>query len=152
VLAGVERDAGRLGTALDLAVAAATLARETGDRPIIANVLTVLAGVHDAGGDRRTAAALYEEALESARATGTRHAELAALVGLSLTTGDPAHAERALATAGDYRVLRAHAHAALATLTGDADHVRAALAIYQASGHHAGIARIEALVARGDRP
>ena len=149
VLAGVEREAGRLDTALDLAVAAVALARETGDRPIVANVLTVLAAVHDAGGDRGRAAALYAEALEFARETGTRHAELAALVGLSLTTGDPGHAERALATAGDYHVLRAHAHAALATLTGDTDHGRAALAIYQASGYHAGTTRMTALLAPG---
>ena len=150
VLAAVERDAGRLEVALDLAGAAVDLARSTGDRPITANALTVLASVHDGLGETATAAILYGEALESARATGTRHAELAALVGLALTTRAGDHAEEAIARAGDFRVLRAHAHAALATLAPDVEaarrHAREAFDIYRSSGYRLGIDRMAALL------
>jgi tetratricopeptide (TPR) repeat protein len=97
VLATVERDADHLDEALRLAQAAVDLTLEVGEQQIAANARNVLASVHQRLGDVAQATAGYEEALRSARATETRHAELGALLGLavaSVAAGDPRRAGR----------------------------------------------------------
>jgi tetratricopeptide (TPR) repeat protein len=157
VLAGIQRDAGRLVEALDLARTAAANAHDSGQRRIEAYALSMIGTIHLYLGDADRAIEHHEQAVQLGRGFHMHYVQAEALVGLAdaqLRAGevrraaDSVAAALAIARAAGYRILEGQALTALAAIRlgegqpGAALEVaEEALANHGETGHRLGAAR-----------
>jgi tetratricopeptide (TPR) repeat protein len=149
-------EAGRAAVAIELAEAALTEHRATGDRRYEADSLNVLGTAHQRGGDLTAATECHRQALEISRRIGVHRHEVVAMIGLARCADDPGrleateHARAAvdLARGDGLRLLEGPALTALATvllnsgdLTTATEQAEQALAVQRETNQRLGQAR-----------